>query len=404
VDSQSIMELTNEHVMHTYSRLPLALVKGQGARVWDADGKEYLDFLGGLAVNSLGHCHPRVVEAIKKQAENFLHCSNLYYIQPQAELAKWLVDHSAADRVFFCNSGAEANEAAIKLARRWGKANRGPDAGHIISLRNSFHGRTLATITATGQAKYQEGLEPLPAGFSYVTLNDLAELEAEIERQGDKLCAIMLEVIQGEGGVNVADREYVQAVRRLCDERGVLLIIDEVQTGMGRTGRLFGYEHYDIEPDIFTLAKALGGGVPIGAMLAKEQVAEAFSPGTHASTFGGNPLACAAGLAVVQTMEDEGLVERCAKMGEYFMEGLRSLGEKHSSLVQDVRGKGLILGLEIARGARDVAGACLAKGILVNAIGDRVLRFLPPFIITEAEIDQVVAALDGILSGMASCN
>ena len=404
MDSQSIMELTNEHVMHTYSRLPLALVKGQGARVWDADGKEYLDFLGGLAVNSLGHCHPRVVEAIKKQAENFLHCSNLYYIQPQAELAKWLVDHSAADRVFFCNSGAEANEAAIKLARRWGKANRGPDAGHIISLRNSFHGRTLATITATGQAKYQEGLEPLPAGFSYVTLNDLAELEAEIERQGDKLCAIMLEVIQGEGGVNVADREYVQAVRRLCDERGVLLIIDEVQTGMGRTGRLFGYEHYDIEPDIFTLAKALGGGVPIGAMLAKEQVAEAFSPGTHASTFGGNPLACAAGLAVVQTMEDEGLVERCAKMGEYFMEGLRSLGEKHSSLVQDVRGKGLILGLEIARGARDVAGACLAKGILVNAIGDRVLRFLPPFIITEAEIDQVVAALDGILSGMASCN
>jgi acetylornithine/N-succinyldiaminopimelate aminotransferase len=404
VDSQSIMELTNEHVMHTYSRLPLALVKGQGARVWDADGKEYLDFLGGLAVNSLGHCHPRVVEAIKKQAENFLHCSNLYYIQPQAELAKWLVDHSAADRVFFCNSGAEANEAAIKLARRWGKANRGPDAGHIISLRNSFHGRTLATITATGQAKYQEGLEPLPAGFSYVTLNDLAELEAEIERQGDKLCAIMLEVIQGEGGVNVADREYVQAVRRLCDERGVLLIIDEVQTGMGRTGRLFGYEHYDIEPDIFTLAKALGGGVPIGAMLAKEQVAEAFSPGTHASTFGGNPLACAAGLAVVQTMEDEGLVERCAKMGEYFMEGLRSLGEKHPSLVQDVRGKGLILGLEISRGARDVAGACLAKGILVNAIGDRVLRFLPPFIITEAEIDQVVAALDGILSGMASCN
>jgi predicted acetylornithine/succinylornithine family transaminase len=398
------MELTNEHVMHTYSRLPLALVKGQGARVWDADGKEYLDFLGGLAVNSLGHCHPRVVEAIKKQAENFLHCSNLYYIQPQAELAKWLVDHSAADRVFFCNSGAEANEAAIKLARRWGKANRGPDAGHIISLRNSFHGRTLATITATGQAKYQEGLEPLPAGFSYVTLNDLAELEAEIERQGDKLCAIMLEVIQGEGGVNVADREYVQAVRRLCDERGVLLIIDEVQTGMGRTGRLFGYEHYDIEPDIFTLAKALGGGVPIGAMLAKEQVAEAFSPGTHASTFGGNPLACAAGLAVVQTMEDEGLVERCAKMGEYFMEGLRSLGEKHPSLVQDVRGKGLILGLEISRGARDVAGACLAKGILVNAIGDRVLRFLPPFIITEAEIDQVVAALDGILSGMASCN
>ncbi|NLN17602.1 MAG: acetylornithine transaminase [Firmicutes bacterium] len=404
MDSQSIMELTNEHVMHTYSRLPLALVKGQGARVWDADGKEYLDFLGGLAVNSLGHCHPRVVEAIKKQAENFLHCSNLYYIQPQAELAKWLVDHSAADRVFFCNSGAEANEAAIKLARRWGKANRGPDAGHIISLRNSFHGRTLATITATGQAKYQEGLEPLPAGFSYVTLNDLAELEAEIERQGDKLCAIMLEVIQGEGGVNVADREYVQAVRRLCDERGVLLIIDEVQTGMGRTGRLFGYEHYDIEPDIFTLAKALGGGVPIGAMLAKEQVAEAFSPGTHASTFGGNPLACAAGLAVVQTMEDEGLVERCAKMGEYFMEGLRSLGEKHPSLVQDVRGKGLILGLEISRGARDVAGACLAKGILVNAIGDRVLRFLPPFIITEAEIDQVVAALDGILSGMASCN
>ena len=404
MDSKSIMELTNEAVMHTYSRLPLALVKGQGARVWDADGKEYLDFLGGLAVNSLGHCHPRVVEAIKKQAENFLHCSNLYYIQPQAQLAKWLIDHSAADRVFFCNSGAEANEAAIKLARRWGKANRGPEAGHIISMRNSFHGRTLATITATGQAKYQEGLEPLPAGFSYVTLNDLAELEAEIERQGDKLCAIMLEVIQGEGGVNVADREYVQSVRRLCDERGLLLIIDEVQTGMGRTGKLFGYEHYDIEPDIFTLAKALGGGVPIGAMLAKEEVAKAFSPGTHASTFGGNPLACAAGLAVVQTMEDEGLVERCAKMGEYFMEGLRGLGKKHQSLVQEVRGKGLIVGLELARGARDVAGACLAKGILVNAIGDQVLRFLPPFIITEAEVDQVVAVLDGLLSGLDSCN
>jgi acetylornithine/N-succinyldiaminopimelate aminotransferase len=404
VNSRGIVELTNEAVMQTYSRLPLALVKGQGTRVWDAEGKEYLDFLGGIAVNSLGHCHPRVVEAIKKQADNFLHCSNLYYIQPQAELAGWLTEHSAADRVFFCNSGAEANEAAIKLARRWGKANRGPDAGHIISMRNSFHGRTLATITATGQAKYQEGLEPLPAGFSYVTLNDLDELEAEIERQGDRLCAIMLEAIQGEGGVNVADRGYLQSVRRLCDELGVLLIIDEVQTGMGRTGKLFAYEHFDIEPDIFTLAKALGGGVPIGAMLAKEEVAKAFSPGTHASTFGGNPLACAAALAVVHTMEDEGLLERCAKMGEYFMEGLRGLGKKHPSLVRDVRGKGLIVGLELARGAKDVFLACQAQGILINAIGDKVLRFLPPFIITEEEVDRVVAVLDGILNGMESRN
>jgi acetylornithine/N-succinyldiaminopimelate aminotransferase len=396
--SLSVKKLFQDHVMETYGRLPLTLVRGQGSKVWDADGREYLDFLGGLAVNALGHCHPRVVEAIKKQGETMLHCSNLYYIPAQGELARWLTEHSVFDQVFFCNSGAEANEGAIKLARRWGKEHIGPKAGHIITAYNSFHGRTLATITATGQSKYQAGFEPLPGGFSYVHLNDFEELRREVEAYGDQVCAIMLEAIQGEGGVHLCTQEYLQGVRKLCDEKGLLLIIDEVQTGMGRTGKLFAYEHYGIEPDIITLAKALGGGIPIGALLAKKHVAQAFTPGSHASTFGGNPFACAVALAVVQALEEEGLVEQCAQRGEYMQGALRRLQEKYPQLITDVRGKGLIIGLELVDGAGDVFRACQEKGILINAIGDRVLRFLPPYIVTEEEIDHVVATIDEILA------
>lgn len=386
-NQKEIIALSDQYLMRTYGRLPLALVRGQGLNVWDADGKRYLDFVSGLAVDSLGHCHPRVVAAIQNQASQFMHCSNLYHIEPQARLARLLVENSALDRVFFCNSGAEAIEAAIKLARKYAKKKHGPERYEIISAYNSFHGRTLAAITATGQTKYQQGLEPLPEGFRYVFFNDLDSLRSAI---GPHTAGILLEPIQGEGGVNVADQKYLQGVRRLCDEHGLLLILDEVQCGLGRTGRLFAYEHFGVSPDIMTLAKALGGGFPIGAMLATEEVASGFAPGDHASTFGGNPLACAAGLAAVQTIIEINLVRQCERVGTYFLRRLREMQDRYG-FIKEVRGKGLLLGMELTIKAGGMVTRCRERGLLINCIGDYTLRFIPPLIVTEADVD---AALD----------
>src|SRR5512145_2385570 len=369
MNNRDVAKLTDKHVAQTYARYPIALVRGKGVRVWDADGKEYLDFLAGIAVNSLGHCHPAVVRAIQQQAQTLLHVSNLYHIQPQSELARELCRHSFADRAFFCNSGAEANEAAIKLARRYGSEKRG-GRYEILSAHNSFHGRTLATLTATGQEKIRAGYDPLPSGFRQVPYNDLAATEAAIDPQ--KTIAIMVEPIQAEGGVVVANEIYMLGLREVCDQRGLLLIFDEVQTGMGRTGKLFGYEHFGVKPDIMTLAKALGGGLPLGAMLAREEVANSFGPGSHASTFGGNPVACAAGLAVMNALVKGGVLKNCVQMGKYFVKGLEAL-KKRFSFMRQIRGKGLIIGVELDCEGAKIADQCVQEGLLVNCTAAKVL-------------------------------
>lgn len=393
MNSEQIIQLTGEHVMHTYGRLPIALVRGEGTRVWDADGRVYLDFLTGLAVNSLGHRHPRVVEAVVEAAGSLLHTSNLYHIRPQAELAAKLAEVSGLDRAFFCNSGAEANEAAIKLARRFAKRHVGADRFEIVTANGSFHGRTLATVTATGQPKYHEGFEPLPAGFRYVPLNDIAALEAAV---GEATCAVLLEPIQGEGGVHPCTPEYLRAARALCDRHGIPLILDEVQTGMGRTGRMFAFEHYDVRPDILTLAKALGGGVPIGAMLATERVAQGFEPGSHASTFGGNPLATTVALAVVETLVEERLPARAARAGARIVEAVKGLAKRHPDKVGAVRGMGLMIGVELQVSGTPILAAAQQRGLLLNVIADRVLRLLPPLNVTDAEIDEAMAILSAV--------
>ncbi|ABO48823.1 acetylornithine aminotransferase apoenzyme [Desulforamulus reducens MI-1] len=389
MNNQEILAMGQQYVMNTYGRLPMALVKGQGAWVWDADGRQYLDFVSGIAVNCLGHAHPEVAEAVCKQVKTLLHCSNIYWIEPQVKLAKLLVENSCADKAFFCNSGAEANEGAIKLARKYAKQHLGPDKYEIITATNSFHGRTLATVTATGQTKYQRGLDPLPQGFAYVPFNDLEALKNTI---GPHTCAVMLEPVQGEGGVIPAAQAYLEGVKQLCEEKGLLLIFDEVQCGLGRTGKFLGYQHYGVEPDIITLAKALGGGFPIGAMLAKEQVAQAFQPGDHASTFGGNPLAATASLATMETLLQKGVLENAWQMGEYFKAELTKLAAE-VPLVKEVRGLGLMIGLELGIEGKDIVAHCLEQGLLINCTNGNVLRFLPPLIITKDEIDQAVQIL-----------
>ncbi|MCG0277161.1 MAG: acetylornithine transaminase [Thermanaeromonas sp.] len=384
-----IASLGKRYVMHTYNRYPIALVRGQGTKVWDADGREYLDFIAGLGVNSLGHCHPRVVEALREQAGKLLHCSNLYWIEPQVELAKILVEHSGLGRAFFCNSGAEAVEAAIKLARKYAKVYKGENCFEIITMRRSFHGRTLGALAATGQDKFHRGFEPLPPGFRYVPFNNLEALKEAVTPE---TCAVMLEPVQGEGGVYPAEKEYLKAVRKLCDENGILLIFDEIQCGLGRTGYLFAHQYYEVYPDILTLAKALAGGVPIGAMLAKEEVAQAFSPGDHASTFGGNPLAAACGVAALRALLEEGLVENARKQGEYLMERLRDLAAKFPQVLE-VRGRGLMVGVEIDGPADRIAQVCLEKGLLINAVHGRILRFLPPLTVKKEEIDKALEIL-----------
>jgi acetylornithine aminotransferase/acetylornithine/N-succinyldiaminopimelate aminotransferase len=387
--------LANENIMNTYRRFPVVLVKGSGARVWDINGKEYLDFVAGIAVCSLGHSHPGVIAAVKEQVDKLTHVSNLYYTEPQAQLAKILVDYSFADKVFFCNSGAEANEAAIKLARKYAHENMGPDKFELITMKDSFHGRTMATITATGQEKFQFGFTPLLAGFHYVPFNDLKALESAIS---SKTCGIMLEPIQGEGGVNIPDDHYLDSVREICDRHGILLILDEVQTGMGRTGKLFAYEHSGIKPDIMTLAKALANGLPIGAMLTTDKIAKAFVPGNHASTFGGNPLATTAATAVIQTIFNEGVLENCRKTGDYFLSQLKKLQQKYP-IIKEVRGKGLMLAAKLDIEAGDIVNKCLRKGLLINSTGGKTLRFVPPLTITTRDVDQALQVLEEVIEG-----
>jgi predicted acetylornithine/succinylornithine family transaminase len=391
--NKDIAAITDKFVAKTYARTPLALVKGRGLKVWDADGKEYLDFLAGIAVNSFGHCHPAIVKAIKQQAQTLMHVSNLYHMQPQSELARELCRNSFADRVFFCNSGAEANEAAIKLARRYGLEQLGGKY-EIISTHNSFHGRTLATLTATGQEKVRAGYDPLPAGFRQVPYNKLDAMEAAIDEK--KTVAILIEPIQAEGGVIVHHETYMLGLREICDQRRILLIFDEVQTGMGRTGKLFGYENFGVKPDIMTLAKALGGGLPLGAMLAREDVANSFGPGSHASTFGGNPVSCAAGLAVMQLLKS-GALKNCVQMGKYFVKGLEAL-KKRFSFIRDIRGKGLLIGVELEIEGNKIAEACMLEGLLMNCTAAKVLRFVPPLTIKKNEIDRGLAILGKVLA------
>lgn len=382
------------YLANTYARFPVVLVSGNGMWVRDVEGKTYLDFAAGIAVDVLGHCHPKVVEAIRAQAESLLHVSNLYHIEPQIRLARTLCEHSFGGKAFFCNSGAEANEAAIKLARRYARERWSSDRYEIVCMRDSFHGRTMATVTATGQSKYSQGFEPLLPGFKHIPFNDLAAAELAID---SRTCAVLVEPIQGEGGVRIPDDDYLPGLRQLCSEREVLLMMDEVQTGMGRTGRLFAYEHWGIQPDIVTLAKGLGGGLPIGAMLAKETVAAAFVPGSHASTFGGNPFVTTVALAVLTEILDARLPEHAAKIGAYFLERLQQLAARYP-FVKGARGKGLMLALELTMPARPIVERCLERSLLILVAGDQVLRFVPPLIIDEPEVDEAIRILDLVLA------
>ena len=399
MEIKKLLEESGRYIMNTYNRAPIDLRKGRGVKVWGSDGKEYLDFVGGVAVNILGHCHPKIVVAIQKQAQRLIHVSNLYHIEPQIKLARLLVEHSFADKVFFCNSGAEANEAAIKLARKYAKEHQGKDKFEIITALNSFHGRTLATVTATGQEKFQKGFEPLMPGFKYVPFNDISALGSLIKQN---TCAVMLEPIQGEGGVKIPDPDYFKNVRELCDKNNLLLILDEVQTGMGRTGKLFAYEHYNVTPDIMTLAKGLGSGVPIGAMLASDKVSSAFVPGSHASTFGGNPLVCTASIATLETLLEDGiLLDQCKRMGEYLRKELKNLQKEFPSVVIDVRGKGLLVGMELTRDCTTIVKACMEKGLLLNCTAGNVLRFTPALIVQEKDIDHMLDILGNVLSSLS---
>jgi acetylornithine/N-succinyldiaminopimelate aminotransferase len=386
-------ELEQKFYMRIINRLPVTLVRGKGARVWDTKGKEYLDFVAGSAVNSLGHCHPVVVNALTEQAKTLIHTSNLFYTIPQIQLAELLVGNSCLDRVFFCNSGAEANEGAIKLARRYGKLHL-KGAYEIITAAGSFHGRTLATVAATGQDKHQQPYIPLPDGFVQANYDDIEAVKAATS---NRTCAVMVEPIQGEGGVNVPQEGYLKEIRAWCDEKGILLILDEIQTGIGRIGTLFGYEQYGVEPDIMTLAKGLAGGVPIGALLAKER-ASVFVPGDHGSTFGGNPLVCAVGVATLKFIIDNDIPAKVKKMGQYFVAGLEKLKAKFS-FITEIRGRGLLLALGLTDNtAEELVLACLKEGLLVNPVKPNALRFIPPLIITEKDIDEALNILEKVLA------
>ena len=390
-------ELEQQYFMNTVERVPVTLVKGMGARVWDEDGREYLDFVGGWAVNSLGHCHPVVVEAVVGQVHTLIQASNQFYTVPQVRLAELLIQNSCLDKVFFCNSGAEANEGAVKLARRYGKLNLG-GASEVITAMGSFHGRTLNMIAATGQPKFQQPYVPLPAGFINVEYNNIEALEAATTSQ---TCAVMLEPVQGEGGVNLPDDNYFTAVREWCDRKGCLLILDEIQTGLGRTGTLFAYQQLGIEPDIMTLAKGLASGIPIGAILAKDR-ASVFTPGEHGSTFGGNPLACAAGYATLKFILDSDISGNANRVGQYLIDRLESLRRKFQ-FITDVRGCGLLVALEFNSDIADsLVMACLERGLLVNRLKPNALRFMPPLIIGNEEVDEALSILDKVLSTMVS--
>ena len=391
--TKTTIDLADKYMFKTYARFPLTLVRGDGCRVWDEDGKEYLDFVGGIAVCALGHSSPIVSKALEHQSKELVHVSNLYYTRPQTELASLLVANSFADRVFFCNSGAEANEAAIKLARRYANKKFGPQRHLIISMEDSFHGRTMATLSATGQEKVKAGYIPLLEGFTFVPFNDLESLDQALD---ESVCAVMLEPIQGEGGVVLPDADYLKGVKALCQDREALLIFDEVQVGMGRTGKLFAHEHYGITPDIMTLAKALGNGLPIGAMLAIEELSNAFGAGSHATTFGGTPLVTAVSKAVVTSLLEDGWIDHCRVVGDYFKERLEELAKKYD-FIKEVRGQGLILGVEMMRPGPAVVKAMMEKGFLINCTQEKVLRFIPPLIVDKEEIDLLVETLENVL-------
>jgi acetylornithine/N-succinyldiaminopimelate aminotransferase len=399
MQEQEIFAEDQQSYLPVFNRYKIVLDHGEGAEVWDINGKKYLDFLGGIAVNVLGHNNKALVQAVTEQAGKLIHCSNLYYTKPQADAAAKLVKLSGLDKAFFANSGAEANEGAIKIARKYGY-NINPEKTEIISAWDSFHGRTLATLTATGQTHYHEGLGPLPAGFTYVHYNDIAELESKIS---DKTAAVMLETIQGEGGVHTPDGDYLKQVRELCDKHGALLILDEIQAGIGRSGKFFAYENYGIKPDIVTLAKGLAGGVPIGAFIVTDKVAAAFKPGDHGTTFGGNPLACAAANVVLDTVPKDEFLKNIQAAGKYFKDKLQELAKKYPNFIVDVRGEGLILGAELAGAehGRDIVNDCLAKGLIINCTAGKVLRFIPPLIITTSQIDEAFAVMDEVIGKYA---
>jgi len=387
--TQETIELFDKYVIANYGRLPWVMVKGEGAWLWDADGNKILDMFPGWAVSGIGHCHPKVVEAVRRQVGELIHIDNTFYSEPQGVLAKLLSERAFGGKCFFCNSGAEANEGALKLAR----LHTAPGKYKFITAEGSFHGRTFATVAATAQPKYHEGFLPLLPGFVYVPFNDIAALEVAFT---DEVAAVMVEPIQGEGGINVATSEYLQTMRRLCHENGAVMILDEVQTGIGRTGKWFGYQHFDVEPDIITMAKALGGGVAIGAMMATEEVAASLVPGKHASTFGGNCLACAAGVATIEAIEEGNLLPNAVEIGQYAQDKLRSLKEKHS-VIDHVRGIGLMIGIQLTRPGAEIVGKCLEKGLRINCTHDSVIRFMPPMIATKEQIDQAIDIFDSVL-------
>ncbi|WP_456472184.1 acetylornithine/succinylornithine family transaminase [Methanocaldococcus sp.] len=382
------IEMEKKYHIQVYKRFPVVFVRGKGTRLWDIDNREYIDFLAGIGVVNAGHCNDKVVEAIKKQAEELIHISNLFYNIPQIELAKKLVDLSELDKAFFCNSGAEANEGAIKFVRKW--AYKEKKEGYIISMENAFHGRTLGALSATPKPKFQEGFKPLVEGFKYVKFNDIEALKEVIS----KAIAVIIEPIQGEGGVHVANREYLRAVRDLCDDYNVKLIFDEVQCGMGRVGEMFAYKHYKVKPDVITLAKALANGVPIGAILVDEDIAKALDYGDHGTTFGGNPLACSAALATIEVIEDIIKDNKVKKKGEYFKNRLKKL---NFDFIRDIRGLGLMIGLELEFNGSEIVNEMLNRGFIINCTSDKVLRFLPPLIVEKEEIDLMVDNLKEVL-------
>lgn len=390
--TKELIENEKKYLMQTYTRPAMVLDRGEGMKVWDLEGKQYYDFIGGIAVNALGYCHPKVVEAIKNQAEKLIHCSNLFYNGPQIILAKKLVEISCGDKVFFANSGAEVNEGAIKLAVKYFK-EQNKDKHKIIYMKNSFHGRTIGTLAATGKFKYQKDYLPLLPKFKQALFNNLNSVKEAVD---DRVAAIIVEPIQGESGINIASKEFIEGLRKLCNEKDMLLIFDEIQCGLGRTGKVFAYQYYNVKPDILTVAKSLGGGLPIGALIAKEKVASSFKPGDHGTTFGGNPVACAAAIAYLKVLQEENLIAKCKEKGEYFKKKLEELKEKYPEYIKKIRVLGLMVGLEIEKNGSEVVKKCLEKGALINCTAGNVLRFLPPLIIEKEEIDYLIEVLDKI--------
>jgi len=396
--TKELIENEKNYLMQTYTRPAMILDKGEGMKVWDLGGTQYYDFIGGIAVNALGYSHPKLVQAIKNQAEKLIHCSNLFYSEPQIILAQMLVELSCGDKVFFGNSGAEVNEGAIKIAVKYFKGQN-KDKHTIIYMKNSFHGRTIGTLAATGKYKYQKDYLPLLPKFKQCIFNDLNSVKEAVDNQ---VAAIIVEPIQGEGGINIASKKFIEGLRKLCNKKGMLLIFDEIQCGLGRTGKVFAYQYYNIEPDILTLAKSLGGGIPIGALIAKDKIASSFKPGDHGTTFGGNPVACAAAIAYLKVLQEEDLITKCKEKGEYFKKKIEELKEKYPKFIKEARIIGLMVGLEIEKDGPEVVKKCLEKGVLINCTAGNVLRFLPPLIVEEEEIDYLIEVLDKIFSSIVS--